>query len=115
AQLVDRVLGRLRLQLAGVADIGHHRQVDEHAATSADVDRELTDRLQERQRLDVADGPADLGDHEVDLGGVGHQLDPLLDLVGDVRNDLDGGTEIVAAALAPDHGVVDPAGGDIRG
>ena len=31
AQLVDRVLGRLRLQLAGVADVGDQGQVDEHA------------------------------------------------------------------------------------
>ena len=89
--------------------------MDEHAAPPADVDRELADRLEERQRLDVADRPADLGDHEVDVGRLGHQPDPLLDLVGDVRHDLDGRAEVVAAALAPDHGVVDPAGGDVRG
>ena len=115
AQLVDRVLGRLGLQLAGVADVGHERQVDEHAAPAADVDRELADRLEERQRLDVADRPADLGDHEVDVARLGHQPDPLLDLVGDVGDDLDGGAEVVAAALAADHRVVDPAGGDVRG
>ena len=46
---------------------------------------------------------------------IGHQLDPLLDLVGDVRHDLDGRAEVVAAALAADDGVVDPAGGDVRG
>ena len=114
-QLVDRVLRRLRLQLAGVVDVGHERQVDEHAAPPADVDRELADRLEERQRLDVADGAADLGDHEVDVGRLGDQRDPLLDLVGDVRHDLDGRAEVVAAALAADHGVVDAAGGDVRG
>ncbi len=89
--------------------------MDEHAAPAADVDRELADRLQERQRLDVAHRAADLGDHEVDIARLGHQLDPLLDLVGDVRHDLHGGAEVVAAALAPDHGVVDAAGGDVRG
>ena len=114
-QLVDRVLRRLGLELAGVADVGHQRQVDEHAAPTPGVDRELPDRLQERQRLDVAHGPADLGDHEVDVGGVGHQPDPLLDLVGDVRHHLHGGAEVVAAPLAADHGVVDAAGGDVRG
>ena len=31
---------------------------------------------------------------------VGDQLDAVLDLVGDVRDDLDGGAEVVAAALA---------------
>ena len=30
------------------------------------VDVELADRLEERQRLDVADRAADLGDHDVD-------------------------------------------------
>ena len=93
---------------------GHQRQVDEHAPPAADVDRELPDRLEERQRLDVADRAADLGDHEVDVARLGHQLDPLLDLVGDVRDDLDGRAEVVAAPLAADHGVVDPAGRHVR-
>ena len=115
AQLVDRVLRRLGLQLAGVPDVGDERQVDEHAAAPPDVDGELADRLEERQRLDVADGAADLGDHEVDVAGLGDQRDPLLDLVGDVRDDLHGPAEVVAAALAADHRVVDAAGGDVRG
>ena len=114
-QLVDGVLGRLGLQLAGVADVGDEREVDEHAAPAPDVDGELADRLEERQRLDVADGAADLGDHEVDVAGLGDQRDPLLDLVGDVRHDLHGAAEVVAAALAADDGVVDAAGGDVGG
>ena len=61
-QLVDRVLGRLGLQLARVADVGDERQVDEHAAPAPHVNGELADRLEERQRLDVADRAADLGD-----------------------------------------------------
>src|SRR3984957_1461709 len=109
------MLSRLGLQLARVPDVRHQRQVDEHAAAAADVDRELADRLEERKRLDVADRAADLGDDEVDLARVGHQLDPLLDLVGDVRDHLDGRAEVVAPALAADDGVVDPAGGDVRG
>ncbi len=114
-QLVDRVLRGLGLQLAGVADVGHERQVDEHAAAPSHVDGELPDRLEERQRLDVAHRAADLGDHEVDVAGLRHQLDPVLDLVGDVRDHLDGRAEVVAATLAPDHGVVDPARGDVGG
>ena len=84
AQLVDRVLRRLRLQLARVADVGHEREVDEHAVAPADVDRELADRLEERQRLDVAHRAADLGDHDVDVALLGDEPDALLDLVGDV-------------------------------
>ncbi len=115
AQLVDRVLGRLRLQLAGVADVGDERQVQEHAALRAEVGVELADRLEERQRLDVADRAADLGDHEVDRLGLGDDQDPLLDLVGDVRDHLDGAAEVVAAALLLDDAVVDGAGGHVRG
>jgi hypothetical protein len=43
--------------------------------------------LQERQRLDVADGAADFGDDHVDvIGSLGAHA--VLDLVGDVRDDL---------------------------
>ena len=115
AQLVDRVLGRLRLQLAGVADVGHQGQVDEHRPLRPEVGVELADRLEEGQRLDVADRAADLGDHEVDRLRLGDDQDPLLDLVGDVRDHLHGGAEVVAAALALDHRVVDGAGGDVGG
>ena len=88
--------------------------MDEHAPPPADVDRELADRLQERQGLDVSDRATDFGDHEIDVRGLGHQPDTGLDLVGDVGHDLDGGAEIVAAALAADDRVVDAAGGDVR-
>ena len=115
AQLVDRVLRRLRLELARVADVRHQREVDVHAPAPADVDRELPDRLQERQRLDVAHRAADLGDDDVDVLALAHELDAVLDLVGDVRDDLDRAAEVVAAALLADHGVVDRAGGHVRG
>ena len=112
-QLVDRVLRRLRLQLARVADVRHQREVDEHAAAAPDVDGELPNRLQERQRLDVAHRAADLGDHHIDVLALGDQLDAVLDLVGDVRHDLDRAAEVVAAALFADDAVVDGAGGDV--
>src|SRR5262249_3061962 len=114
AQLVDRVLRGLGLQLAGVPDVGHERQVDVHALAAAHVDGELADRLEERQRLDVAHRAADLGDDHVDVAGLGDEADALLDLVGDVRDDLDRAAQVVAAALAPDDRVVDAAGGDVR-
>ena len=115
AQLVDRVLRRLGLELTRVPDVGHEREVDEHHVAPADVDRELPDRLQERQRLDVAHRAADLGDHDVDVLRLADQPDPVLDLVRDVRHDLHGAAEVVAAALLADDRVVDRAGGDVRG
>ena len=96
-------------------DVRHQREVDEHAALRPEVGVELADRLEERQRLDVADGPADLGDHEIDRLRLGDDQDPVLDLVGDVRDHLDGRAEVVAAPLAPDHRVVDAARREVGG
>ena len=106
AQRGDGVLGGLGLQLAGRADVRDQRDVQEEAVVPADVVAHLTGGLQERQRLDVADRAADLGDHDVHVRGA-HGADPVLDLVGDVRDHLDGVTEVVAAALLGDHARVD--------
>ncbi len=77
----------LVLSSAAAFKYGTKRQVDVQAVLPADVERELADRLQERQTLDVADGPADLGDHHVDV--VGRQAaDRRLDLVGHMGNHL---------------------------
>ena len=84
-----------------------------------DVDRvmarqfvaELADGLEERQALDVADGAADLAQHEVEV--VIAVADEVLDGVGDVRDHLDGGAEIVAAPLLGEDVLVDAAGGDV--
>jgi hypothetical protein len=111
AQLLDRVLRRLRLHLARGLDVRHQRQVHEHRVLAPDLDAELADRLQERQRLDVADRAADL-DH-ADVGVAGTLVDQALDLVGDVRNHLHGAAEVIAAALLRDHVLVDAAGGEV--
>ena len=74
---------------------------------------ELADRFEERHRLDVADGAADLAQHEIVV--VIAFGDEILDLVGDVRNDLHGRAEIVAAPLLVDDVLVDAAGGDVVG
>ena len=113
AQLLDRVLGRLRLELAGRGQRREERHVDVQDVAPPDVLAHLADRLEERQALDVADRPADLDDDHVGPPVAGQALDPLLDLVGDVRDDLDGAAEVVAAALLGDHRLVDPAGRDV--
>ncbi len=106
-QVADAVLGRLRLQLAGRADERHQRQVDVERVLAAEVLPQLADGLEERLALDVAHGAADLDDDDVDV--LGDAEDALLDLVGDVGNDLDGAPEVVAAPLLLDDRQVDPA------
>ena len=116
-QFLDAVLRRLGLQLAGGGDVGHQGQVHEEAVLRAQLVVELAQRLEEGQRLDVADGAADLRDDHVRGGavaaGLRGQAHPAADLVGDVRDDLDGVPEVLAAALAGDHGGVHLAGGHV--
>ena len=82
------------------------------ARSRPEIVAELADGFQERQALDVADGAADLHQHEIEFIGVA--LDRcFLDRVGDVRDHLHGGAEIVAAALLGDHLGVDPPGGGV--
>ena len=81
---------------------------------ASDVVADLTDRLEERQRLDVADGAADLGDDDVDRRVTSEREDALLDLVRDVRDDLDGLTEELAAAFALQDGPVDLSRREVR-
>ena len=47
-------------------EVGHQRDVQEEHVVPTDVLAHLAGRLEERQRLDVADRAADLGDHHVD-------------------------------------------------
>ena len=46
--------------------------------------------------------------------GLGHRQDPALDLIGDVRDDLDGVAEVLAAALLRDHRRIHLPGSHIR-
>ena len=114
AKLVHRVLRRLRLQLAGSLDERDERDVQVEDVLRPDLAAELPDRLEERQRLDVADGAADLGDDDVRGRDLLRAPDPRLDLVRDVRDDLNGRAEKLALALLAQDGVPDRAGGMAR-
>ena len=111
AQFLDRMLGRLGLQLACGRNVGHQRQVDVDRLSARQIVADLADGFEERHGLDVADRAADLADDEIKL--VIAFEDEILDLVGDVRNDLNGRAEIVAAAFLVDDVLVDAAGGDV--
>ena len=111
AQFLHAVLRGLGLDLARAADDRHQRQMQEHAVVAAQLDAELADGFEERQRLDVTDRTADL--HHADVGVARAELDGALDLVGDVRDHLHRRAQVVAAALLGDHAFVDAAGGEI--
>ena len=111
AQFVHRVLRGLGLQLLSRLDEGHEGEVNEHRVVAPHVPSELTDGLEEGEALDVADGAADLDDEDVDaLAAFAYRG---LDLIGDMRDHLDGAAEVVAAPLLGDHLTVDLAGRDV--
>jgi hypothetical protein len=87
--------------------------VDVADVVAAFVLAHLADRLEERQRLDVADRAAHLGEDDVGLGLLGESVHAVFDLVGDVRDDLHSAAEEVSAALATDERLVDRAGRDV--
>jgi hypothetical protein len=99
AKLGDAVLGRLGLQLLARPDVWDQGDVDVGGCTRPEVVAELPNRLQKREDLDVADRTSDLGDHHVGAGPLSELADPLLDLVGDVGNHLDGVPQVVAPPL----------------
>ena len=109
AEKAHGVLGGLGLEFAGSLEVGHEREVDEHAVFTPHLKRNLPDCLQKREALDIADRAADLGDHDVG-GGVAELEHHLLDLVGDVGNHLDGVAEKLPPALLGDHREVNLAG-----
>ena len=105
-QLLDGVLCRLCLQLAGSFEVGHVSKVHADCAL-AEFPFQLTDSLHERCALDVADGTSDLCDDEVIVVLLSEELDIALDLIGDMRHHLDGLAQIVAAALLVDDALID--------
>ena len=109
AQLGHRVLGGLGLLLTRRPEVGDESDMYEADAVPADVVADLADRLQERQDLDVADGPSDLGDDDVDVLGA-EAPDAVLDLVGDVGDHLDGLAEVLAPPFLGDDRLVDRPG-----
>ena len=112
--LLDGVLGRLRLVLAGAFEVRHERDVDEDRILAANLQRNLADRLEERLAFDIARRAADLRDDHVRIRLVAHAVDEALDLVRDVRNDLHGLAEVFAAALLVQHVPVHLAGRQVR-
>ena len=105
------MLRGLGLDLAGTAQDRHQGQMHVQHLIAPEFHPHLTNRLEKWQRLDVADRAADF--HHAHIRIAGAHADAVFDLIGDVRNDLHGGTEIIAAPLLGDDALVDPAGGEI--
>src|SRR6185437_13371151 len=104
---------RFCLQFAGARNKWQKREMDVDGVVARKIVLDLADRLEKRQPLDVADGAADLAQHEVKT--VVAVEDEVLDGVGDVRDHLNGGAEIVAAPFLGQNVLIDTPGGDVVG
>ena len=108
AQLLHRVLGRLGLQLARARDEGHERQMDEQRSSPRGSSLPSWRIASKKGRPSISPTvPPISHEHEIDALIAGG--DEALDRVGDVRDDLDRGAEIIAAPLLGDDLLIDAA------
>ena len=85
--------------------------MDVNGMTSWQIIAELPDRFEKRQAFNVANGAADLDQHEINaIIAFEHEF---LDRVGHVRDDLNGSAEIVSAPFFRDDILINPTGGDV--
>ena len=101
-KLLDGVLRGLALQLPAAGDGYDQRHMDVQHVFPSLFRRHLPDGLQKRLALDVAHRAADLRDDHVGVPVV-HGVDPPLDLVGDVGDDLHRAAQIAALPLPVQH------------
>ena len=114
AQLLDRVLRRLGLNLMSCGDVGDKGYMHEDHVTCRTFLFELARRLDERLAFNVANGAADLRDDDIGARLFCRAADSLLNSLGDVGDDLDGSAQEVAAALACDKRFVNGTLGEVR-
>ena len=73
--------------------------MNEETVFSADLQRDLPNRLQKGLRFNIADGAADFRYHDIGIRLFADAVYEVLDFICDMGNDLNGGAEIFAAAL----------------
>ena len=112
AQLLDRVLGRLGLELAGGRNERQQREMNEDDMAAWQIVAELADQPSKNGSPSMSPTvPADLDQDEVDA--VVALEDEVLDRVGDVRDHLHRRAEEVPAPLLGDQLLIDAARGDV--
>ena len=73
----------------------------------AHLPTQLTNGFHERRTLNVTDGTANLSDDEVVMIFLTEQFHVALDFIGDMRNHLNGLTQVITATFLVDDGFVD--------
>jgi len=87
--------------------------MDEDGILLAHFVAELPDGLQEGKAFDITDGAADFDKGHIEPPGI--IPDEILDLIGDVRNDLDGLAQVVAPPFLGNDGIINLTGRQVIG
>src|SRR5215469_1078829 len=103
------MLRGLGLELFGGADIRKQCYVEKQHVITPDILAHLANSLQKRLSLDIANGTAHLADHNIGIAGARQSMNTLLDLVGNVGNDLNRAAQILTPSLPADNRCVDLA------
>ena len=82
---------------------------------SAEFPLQLTDTFQVRQRFDITYGTTDFSDDKVKFILVSKQFDVTLDFISNVRDNLNGLTQIVSMTFFVNYTLVDTACGNVVG
>ena len=105
-QLLNAMLSWLGFHLMSCGDVRHQRYMHkQHVAVGALL-LELARRLDKGLRFDVTDGTADLRDYDIGVRLLRDAVQALFNGIGNVRNNLYGTTQEVAAAFAGNEALV---------
>ena len=110
AQLLHGMLRWLRLQFTSGRNPRAKRQMDKAGVVTTHAEGHLTNGFNERQGFNVAHRTTDFNHSNVGLTVKGRSsaaLDEFLNFVRDVRNHLNGLTEVFATTFLTEHAFVD--------
>ena len=113
AQFLDAVLGRFGLQLAGSGNIRDQGDMDIEAVIAGDILLDLANGFQEGFTFNIPYGTANFRNDKISVFFAAYAVDPFLDLVGNVRNDLYRTAQIITAPFLVDDGLVNPTGRNV--
>jgi len=115
AQFTDGMLGGFGFRLVCGAQVREPGDVHKSGIFAPKVIAQFPNGFEERLTFDIPDRSADFDQGDIRFSGAGQHVYPPLDLVGNMRNDLDCAAEVIPAAFAVDHFLVDLPGRDGAG
>ena len=114
-ELFDRVLGRFGFEFVRCGQPWEQRDMHEERVFAGQFVLHLAQGFQKRQTFDISDSSADLNHSNVGVALFQWTSDELLNLVGDMWNDLNGMAQILPASLLTDDVPIDLSCGDVVG